>query len=101
MNAMAKDTDITDITDTTDIAGGTADEASACPDAQDTRVSAAVSYSEAQDELKKILADLESDRLDIDEVAVHVERASALVAHCHEKVSGARAKLRAVTADQS
>ena len=75
-------------------------ESSTHPDAQTTSVSAAVSYSDAQGELKKILADLESDRLDIDEVAAHVERASALVAHCHEKVSGARAKLRAVAADQ-
>lgn len=55
-----------------------------------------MSYGDAARELESILADLESDRLDVDEVVTRVKRASDLIKVCREKVSSAQIQVRQV-----
>jgi exodeoxyribonuclease VII small subunit len=45
-----------------------------------------VRYSEAMEELNIILADLESENIDVDELAVKIKRAAELIKLCREKI---------------
>lgn len=44
-------------------------------------------YGQAMDELKIILEDLESERIDVDEVSLKVKRAIELIKLCREKIN--------------
>ncbi len=47
----------------------------------------AIQYSEAIEELNSILEGLESERIDVDEVALKVKRAVELIRFCREKIA--------------
>ena len=50
-------------------------------------------YAAALDELQEILAALESDTTDVDQLAVRVERADALIRHCRARLDDARFRI--------
>jgi len=50
-------------------------------------------YAAALDELQEILAALESDTTDVDQLAVRVERADALIRHCRSRLDDARFRI--------
>jgi len=45
-----------------------------------------VKYSEAVEELNEILSELESERVDVDDVAVKVKKAIELIKICRERI---------------
>ncbi len=47
----------------------------------------AIKYKEAVSELEKILAGLESEEIDVDEVSEKVKRAVELIKFCREKIT--------------
>ncbi len=51
---------------------------------------ASISYAAAAAELDEILAALDGDHVDVDVLAVHVERAAVLIAVCRDRISAAR-----------
>jgi exodeoxyribonuclease VII small subunit len=53
-----------------------------------------LSYREAIDEIDEILAEIESDELDVDTLAPLVERAAALVENCRERLASTDVKVR-------
>lgn len=53
-------------------------------------------YSEAIDELNSILADLESERIDVDEVSAKVKKAIELIKLCRDKISKTELEVRAI-----
>lgn len=58
---------------------------------QRVAVDPATSFRAAYDELQELVAQLESDRADVDELAEKVARATALAEHCRRKVTTTRA----------
>ena len=50
-------------------------------------------YAAALDELQEILAALESDTTDLDQLAVRVERADVLIRHCRSRLDDARLRV--------
>ena len=52
-----------------------------------------LSYADAVAELDAILDRLEHDEPDVDRVATDVARASALIAHCRERITSARLRV--------
>ena len=50
-------------------------------------------YAAALDELQEILAALESDTTDVDQLAVRVERADVLIRHCRSRLDDARLRV--------
>ena len=50
-------------------------------------------YAAALDELQEILAALESDTTDVDQLAVRVERADTLIRHCRSRLDDARLRV--------
>ena len=46
-----------------------------------------VKYSEAIGELNNILSDLESERIDVDEVSVKVKKAVELIKLCRDRIN--------------
>ena len=50
-------------------------------------------YAAALDELQEILAALESDPTDVDQLAVRVERADVLIRHCRSRLDDARLRV--------
>lgn len=52
-----------------------------------------LSYADAVAELDEILDRLEHDEPDVDRVAADVARASALIAHCRERIASARLRV--------
>lgn len=58
-----------------------------------------VTYAEAARELETILAELESDRLDVDEVVARVKRSSDLIQLCRDKVNAAQIQVRKVVTE--
>lgn len=52
-----------------------------------------LTYAEAVAELDEILDRLEHDEPDVDRVAADVARASALIAHCRERIGSARLRV--------
>jgi len=55
-------------------------------------------YAAALDELQEILAALESDTTDVDQLAVRVERADVLIRHCRSRLDDARLRVDQVVA---
>lgn len=49
-----------------------------------------LSFTAAMDELTELVAELESDALDVDDLTRRVARAADLVAWCRERIDGAR-----------
>lgn len=47
-------------------------------------------FGAAMAELQRIVAELESDSLDVDELAARVERAAVLVAWCRDRIDATR-----------
>jgi len=45
-----------------------------------------IKYSEAVEELDSILSELESERVDVDDVAVKVKKAIELIKMCRERI---------------
>lgn len=56
-------------------------------------------YADALGELEAILDDLEDDNIDIDVLATKVERASALIRLCRDRISSARTQVDRIVAD--
>ena len=56
-------------------------------------------YNEAVDELNNILDDLQSERIDVDEVSVKVKRAVELIKLCREKISKTESEVRKIVKD--
>lgn len=55
-----------------------------------------VGYAEALAELENILNELESEDVDVDTLAQHVQRASALIELCRERIGSARLRIEEV-----
>jgi exodeoxyribonuclease VII small subunit len=55
-------------------------------------------YSQALAELESILADLERSDVDVDVLAAKVQRASALIAFCRDRIGNARLQIEQVVA---
>jgi exodeoxyribonuclease VII small subunit len=55
-----------------------------------------VKYSEAIEELNSILRDLESERIDVDEVSIKVKRATELIKLCREKIEHTELEVRKI-----
>jgi len=53
-------------------------------------------YSEAIEELRQILSDLESEKVDVDEVSLKVKRAVELIAVCREKIETTEMEVKKV-----
>ena len=45
-----------------------------------------IKYSEAAEELENILSELESERVDVDDVAIKVKKAIELIRLCRERI---------------
>ncbi|MBD3246851.1 MAG: exodeoxyribonuclease VII small subunit [Candidatus Omnitrophica bacterium] len=56
-------------------------------------------YGEAMDELNRILAALESETIDVDEVSAKVKRAAELIALCREKIEKTELEVRTIVQD--
>jgi exodeoxyribonuclease VII small subunit len=59
---------------------------------------AAAGYAQALAELESILADLERSDVDVDVLAAKVQRASALIAFCRDRIGNARLQIEQVVA---
>ena len=46
-----------------------------------------ITYTEAKAEIEKLVSLIESEELDVDQLAKHVKRASKLVAFCKQKLT--------------
>lgn len=55
-------------------------------------------YAAALAELESILDELEDDALDVDLLADRVARAAELVAHCRDRIDGARLEVERIVA---
>ena len=55
-----------------------------------------ITYTEAKAELEKIVALIESDELDVDQLSTKVKRASELVAFCKQKLSETDSELQKI-----
>ena len=55
-----------------------------------------VGYAEAVAELEAILEELESDDVDVDALAEHVQRASQLIELCRERIGKAKLRIEEV-----
>jgi len=56
----------------------------------------AIKYNEAVNELNTILEDLESERVDVDELTVRVKRAVELIKLCREKIEETELEVRKI-----
>ena len=57
------------------------------------------SFAEARDRLEQILAEVESDEGDVDQLADRVKEASDLIRLCRDRLSAARQQVEKVVAD--
>ena len=58
-----------------------------------------VAYSDAIEELETILDEIEDDEVDLDDLAVKVERASELVSLCRDKIDDTEMQVKAIIDD--
>mgnify|MGYP002624577272 FL=1 len=56
-------------------------------------------YAVATAELERILDEIESGEIDLDELSEKVERAAALLAVCRQRLAATETKVRKVTAE--
>ena len=55
-----------------------------------------IKYSEATSELGDILSDLESERIDVDDVSLKVKRAIELIKLCRNRISKTELEVRKI-----
>ena len=55
-----------------------------------------ITYSLALEELQKIINDLESDQIDIDELAKKVERANELLQQCQKRLTSTQMQVEKI-----
>jgi exodeoxyribonuclease VII small subunit len=89
--------------DDTDMTGNAGDR-SGRSDGDDSGVDvdvdvSGIGYGEAVVELEAILAAIEDDAVDIDQLSRQVRRAAALIRLCQERIAGARIEVERVVAD--
>ncbi len=58
-----------------------------------------VKYGEAVDELNQILADLEAERIDVDQVSGKVKKAVELIKICREKIENTEIEVKKIVKD--
>ncbi len=58
-----------------------------------------VTYSEALKELNEILAGLESEAIDVDELAVQVKRAVELIKLCRDRIDETELEIKKIVDD--
>ncbi len=58
-----------------------------------------VKYSEAIDELNQILADLEAERIDVDQVSAKVKKAVELIKLCRGKIENTEMEVKKIVED--
>lgn len=58
-----------------------------------------IKYSEAVDELETLLEQIDSDEVDLDDLAVKVERASELIRVCRDKIEHTEMQVRTIIED--
>ena len=58
-----------------------------------------INYKEAVEELEKILSDLESERIDVDEVSLKLKRAVELITTCQEKIAKTELEVKKIVKD--
>lgn len=56
-------------------------------------------YKDAEAELAEILEDLQSERIDVDEIAARVKRAVELIRFCKEKIQHTEMEVKKVIKD--
>jgi exodeoxyribonuclease VII small subunit len=56
-------------------------------------------YTEAMEELETILAQLEEESVDVDELTAKVKRASELIQFCRDRLSNTRLEIEQVVAE--
>jgi exodeoxyribonuclease VII small subunit len=61
---------------------------------------APMSYAAAEAELEAILAALEDEAVDVDQLSGHVERAKALISWCRQRVAQAELSITELLADE-
>ncbi|MCM8819594.1 MAG: exodeoxyribonuclease VII small subunit [Candidatus Omnitrophica bacterium] len=54
----------------------------------------AIKYSQAIEELNSILEDLESERIDVDEVSMKIKRAIELIRLCRQKIENTELEIK-------
>jgi len=55
-----------------------------------------IGFEEAMQELESILADLQSDDVDVDTLAARVDRAARLIEVCRERISATRLQVEEI-----
>ena len=55
-------------------------------------------YADSLDELQEILASLESEATDVDQLVERVQRADVLIRHCRSRLNDARLRVEQVVA---
>jgi exodeoxyribonuclease VII small subunit len=60
---------------------------------------AEIGYAQAVAELDQILAALDRDNVDVDDLARQVRRAAELVRHCRGRIAGARTEVEQIVAE--
>ena len=55
-----------------------------------------ISYSLALEELQEIINDLESNQVDIDELAKKIERANELLQHCQKRLTSTQMQVEKI-----
>ncbi len=74
----------------------TADDDVPRSDAGDPADLAELGFAGAMSELEQIVAELESDALDVDLLADRVERAAILVGWCRDRIDGTRLRVEEI-----
>ena len=65
--------------------------------AKKSQQAAPKTFEEAVDELEKILADIESGRLGLEETLTRYERGNFLIAHCRDVLSAAEKQIELIS----
>ncbi|MCF7878918.1 MAG: exodeoxyribonuclease VII small subunit [Candidatus Omnitrophica bacterium] len=55
-----------------------------------------VKYSQAVEELNQILADLEAERIDVDQVSAKVKKAVELIKLCRERIENTEMEVKTI-----
>jgi exodeoxyribonuclease VII small subunit len=58
-----------------------------------------IKYSEAVDELNQILADLEAERIDVDQVSAKVKKAVELIKLCRTRIENTEMEVKTIVKD--
>ncbi len=60
-----------------------------------------ISYREALDELESILAAIEEEQVDVDDLAVKVRRSAELISLCRERIEAATVAVEAIVEEMN